>query len=110
MICDIAAAVTAAVSDDTALAPEEGTGDDTADDDDDDAVTDEGFGIRKPLTVSPWFRLRLLLLLVLLVLLLLILLLVELADVVAFDEVSVCAFCVLFTDPEEPDAESELDI
>lgn len=116
MICDIAAAVTAAVSDDTAELAEEGTGDDTAADDDDDdegTVTDEGFGIRKPLTVSAWFRLGLLLLLVLLLLLLLTemaLLLVELADVLAFDEVSVCAFSVLFPDPKDPGAELELDI
>lgn len=114
MICDIAAAVTAAVSDDTAELAEEGTGDDTAaDDDDDGTVTDAGFGIRKPLTVSAWFRLGLLLLLVLLLLLLLTemaLLLVELADVLAFDEVSVCAFSVLFPDPKDPGAELELDI
>lgn len=115
MICDIAAAVTAAVSDDTAELAEEGTGDDTAADDDDDegTVTDEGFGIRKPLTVSALFRLGLLLLLVLLLLLLLTemaLLLVELADVLAFDEVSVCAFSVLFPDPKDPGAELELDI
>lgn len=114
MICDIAAAVTAAVSDDTAELAEEGTGDDTAADDDDDGTdTDEGFGIRKPLTVSALFRLGLLLLLVLLLLLLLTemaLLLVELADVLAFDEVSVCAFSVLFPDPKDPGAELELDI
>lgn len=116
MICDIAAAVTAAVSDDTAELAEEGTGDDTAADDaddDDGTVTDAGFGIRKPLTVSAWFRLGLLLLLVLLLLLLLTemaLLLVELADVLTFDEVSVCAFSVLFPDPKDPGAELELDI
>lgn len=115
-MCDIAAAVTAAVSDDTAELAEEGTGDDTAADDADDdegTDTDEGFGIRKPLTVSAWFRLGLLLLLVLLLLLLLTemaLLLVELADVLAFDEVSVCAFSVLFPDPKDPGAELELDI
>lgn len=57
MISDIAAAVTAAVSVDAAPLAEEGTGDDTADDDDEDAVTDEGFGIRKPLTESTWFLL-----------------------------------------------------
>lgn len=38
------------------------------------------------------------------------LLLVELVDVVALDEVSVCALFVLFADPKEPGAELELDI
>lgn len=99
MICDIATAVAAAVSDEVAL-NEEGTGVETSDDDDEEPAPDEGVGMRKPLTVSVWFRLELLLLLLLLVLLLL---LAETAlefgeltkdgddDVVALDEGSVCA-------------------
>lgn len=103
MICDIATAVAAAVSDEDALT-EEGTGVETSDDDDEEPATDEGLGMRKPLTVSVWFRLVLLLLLLLLLLLELVLLLllaetalllVELTkdgdDVVALDEASVCA-------------------
>lgn len=106
MICDIATAVAAAVSDEVAPI-EAGTGVETSDDDDDEEpATDEGLGMRKPLTVSVWFRLELLLLLLLLLLLVLAALLLwaetalllfgELTengdeDVVALDEASVCA-------------------
>lgn len=102
MICDIATAVAAAVSDEVAFI-EEGTGVETSDDGDEEPATDEGLGMRKPLTVSVWFRL-VLLLLVLLLLLLVLVLLVLLAEtvlfgelirdgdgVVALDEASVCA-------------------
>lgn len=104
MICDIATAVAAAVSDEVAPI-EEGTGVETSDDDDEEPATDEGLEMRKPLTVSVWFRLELLLLLLLLLLLVLavLLLLAETAllfgeltedgddDVAALDEASVCA-------------------
>lgn len=97
MICDIATAVAAAVSDEVTLT-EEGTGVETSSDDDEVPATDEGLGMRKPLTVSVWFRLMLLLLMLLPVLVLLAgtaLLFGELTtdgdDVVALDEASVCA-------------------
>lgn len=103
MICDIATAVAAAVSDEVALI-EEGTGVETSDDGDEEPATDEGLGIRKPLTVSVWFRLVLLLLVLLLLLLVLVLLLLlaetallfgvlikDVDGVVALDEASVCA-------------------
>lgn len=121
MICDIATAVAAAVSDEVALT-EAGTGVETSDaGNDEELATDEGLGMRKPLTDRVWFRLVLLLLLLIWLLLMLMLLLLlllpepalllgELAedDVVALDEASVCALRVLLADPSVPGAELEL--